>query len=140
MKGDGGGAGKAMGGPSGQRSFDGGGRRGGEGAGRAFRGGNDGAPRVQRGDRPGRNIDRGPRQAEPGVKRGNRGPGYGYRGGKRHSRDFVRRRGHRYLWGPGLGFYFYDGYYYGDCDWLERRALATGSAYWWDRYNRCIDW
>lgn len=74
------------------------------------------------------------------MKRGNRGPGYGYRGGKKYSRDFVRRRGTRYLWGPGLGFYFYNGSYYGDCDWLERRALATGSSYWWDRYNRCIDW
>jgi hypothetical protein len=36
---------------------------------------------------------------------------------------------------------FYGGYYYsyyGDCDWLRRRALATGSPYWWDRYYTCV--
>jgi hypothetical protein len=31
------------------------------------------------------------------------------------------------------GYYYYDGH----CDWLRRRALATGSLYWWDRYNQC---
>jgi hypothetical protein len=62
------------------------------------------------------------------------------RHGGRHSRDYVRRHGRRYGWGPGVGFYFYDGYYYGDCDWLYRRALVTGSGYWWYRYRRCIDW
>lgn len=46
------------------------------------------------------------------------------------------RRGTRYLWG-GLPFYFYDGYYYGDCSWLRRRAEATGSRYWWVRYRQC---
>ncbi len=29
-------------------------------------------------------------------------------------------------------------YYYGDCDWLRRRAFATGSPYWWDRYYACV--
>jgi hypothetical protein len=29
-------------------------------------------------------------------------------------------------------------YYYGDCGWLRRRALATGSLYWWDRYYACV--
>jgi hypothetical protein len=24
------------------------------------------------------------------------------------------------------------------CYWLKRRAIATGSPYWWDRYNACI--
>jgi hypothetical protein len=33
------------------------------------------------------------------------------------------------------GVYYY---YYGDCDWLRRRALATGSGYWWDRYYACV--
>lgn len=27
--------------------------------------------------------------------------------------------------------------YGGGCYWLKRRALATGSIYWWDRYNAC---
>jgi hypothetical protein len=54
-------------------------------------------------------------------------------GGNRH---VGRHRGTRYLWG-GLPFYFYDGYYHGDCGWLRRRAEATGSRYWWIRYRQC---
>ena len=37
-------------------------------------------------------------------------------------------------WWPG----YYDyGYGYGGCGWLYRRAVITGSPYWWDRYNSC---
>jgi hypothetical protein len=38
------------------------------------------------------------------------------------------------------GYPYVDGYYdYSDgCYWLRRRALATGSSYWWDRYYDCI--
>jgi hypothetical protein len=25
-----------------------------------------------------------------------------------------------------------------DCGWLYQRAVATGSAYWWNRYNACV--
>jgi hypothetical protein len=25
----------------------------------------------------------------------------------------------------------------GGCGWLHRRAIETGSEYWWDRYNDC---
>src|SRR5262249_33205248 len=32
--------------------------------------------------------------------------------------------------------YYYDDYYEG-CYWLRRRALYTGSAYWWHRYYAC---
>jgi hypothetical protein len=29
-------------------------------------------------------------------------------------------------------------YYYADgCYWLKRRALYTGSPYWWNRYYAC---
>jgi hypothetical protein len=35
------------------------------------------------------------------------------------------------------GYYAYNGYG-GDCGWLYRRALATGSPYWWNRYYACI--
>jgi hypothetical protein len=37
--------------------------------------------------------------------------------------------------------YFYDddyGYYDGGCGWLYRRAIATGSSYWWRRYRACL--
>lgn len=64
--------------------------------------------------------------------RGNhfRGGRYGY-----YNRPFYRypRYRHRY-WG---GAYFYNNYAGGSCYWLKRRALNTGSSYWWHRYNRC---
>lgn len=47
-------------------------------------------------------------------------------------------RGVRYMWG-GLPFFFYDGYYHGDCSWLRRKARETGSSYWWRRYRQCRD-
>ena len=35
------------------------------------------------------------------------------------------------------------GYYYvgtaDGCAWLHRRAIRTGSEYWWDRYRQCAD-
>ena len=35
------------------------------------------------------------------------------------------------------GYYDY-GYYGGGCSWLYRNAVATGSPYWWNRYQYCI--
>ena len=35
------------------------------------------------------------------------------------------------------GYYDY-GYYGGGCSWLYRNAIATGSPYWWNRYQYCI--
>ena len=57
-----------------------------------------------------------------------------YRGGGDRYRG--ERRGTRYVWG-GLPFFFYDGYYHGDCGWLRRKARETGSSYWLARYRRC---
>jgi hypothetical protein len=60
---------------------------------------------------------------------------YGYRP---HFRG--RHHGHRHVF-FGLPFayggYYYGGYYSGGCSWLRRRALYTGSPYWWDRYYAC---
>ncbi len=56
----------------------------------------------------------------------------------RHDRDFVVRHGHPHVWG-GVTFYLSDGYYYGECDWLKRRAIRTDSSIWWSRYHRCRD-
>ena len=28
--------------------------------------------------------------------------------------------------------------YGGECYWLRQQAYATGSPYWWSRYNACI--
>lgn len=47
------------------------------------------------------------------------------------------RRGTRYNWGPGAIFYFYNGYYHGDCAWLRRKAISTGSEYWRRRFRQC---
>jgi hypothetical protein len=39
----------------------------------------------------------------------------------------------------GVPVYYYDDYgYYADCYWLHRRALRTGSPYWWRRYEACV--
>ena len=35
------------------------------------------------------------------------------------------------------GYYDY-GYYGGGCSWLYSNAIATGSPYWWNRYQYCI--
>lgn len=57
------------------------------------------------------------------------------RGSRRH-----HHRGTRYVWGPGIEFWFDDGYYYGNCDWLRVRALETDSSTWWRRYRLCREW
>ncbi len=73
------------------------------------------------------------------VRRGGRHFG----GGRHHFRGGMHRhRFHRHWggprlrfrsWGPAIGIY--GGY--GGCGWLHRRAIYTGSAYWWRRYNAC---
>ena len=37
-------------------------------------------------------------------------------------------------------FFFggYPYYGYGNCYWLKRRAIITGSRYWWSRYEDCV--
>jgi hypothetical protein len=70
----------------------------------------------------------------------------GARIGGRHFSGNFARRGHRlsrgvFIGAPlAYGAYYYGSNYYGDggCYWLRRRALATGSSYWWNRYEDCI--
>ena len=41
----------------------------------------------------------------------------------------------------GSPYYGYSGYGYGyhsPCRWLKRKAIHTGSPYWWKRYSDCI--
>ncbi|MBS0243435.1 MAG: hypothetical protein JSS20_14755 [Proteobacteria bacterium] len=66
-------------------------------------------------------------EAQVGVRVGP--GGVGVRIGEGH------HRGRHYGWGPG--FYFYDGYYHGNCGWLKRRAEETRSHVWWKRYRQC---
>jgi hypothetical protein len=55
--------------------------------------------------------------------------------GRTHS-NFRFRHGRRVFLAAGYPYYDYD-YGYGGCGWLYRRAVATGSAYWWQRYRAC---
>jgi hypothetical protein len=76
-------------------------------------------------------VGKGPRGGD-WNRSGKRG-GYAYRGGK--GKD---HRNYRYLY-PSIGLGLaYGAYNYGDeCGWLWRRAQATGSPYWWQRFQEC---
>lgn len=99
---------------------------------RAQRSNNDGDRTVKA--PPARNLDgdnnRG-RRVDADNDRGRR-----FDGDRRDRNSGNRYRGTRYLWG-GLPFYFYDGYYHGDCDWLRRKVRQTGSSYWRARLRQC---
>jgi hypothetical protein len=54
-----------------------------------------------------------------------------------HARHFRGR--HRFIGAPLVyGAYYYGPYYGNGCYWLKRKAIVTGSPYWWDRYNECL--
>ena len=124
-RGGGDGGGRAVSPGSGGRASDGKATsRSGDGratGGNATRRSGDG--RATGGSRP--TLREGGRKRDGVARPRTRGPAKGY------------RRGTRYSWGPGVEFWFYNGYYYGDCSWLRRRAVATGSQYWWRRYRLC---
>ena len=76
------------------------------------------------------------------------GPRYGANdhagNGHNHYDDdhFDHDHGRHVRFFPGDAFFYGGdyadyGYYGGDCGWLARQARATGSAYWWRRYNEC---
>lgn len=63
------------------------------------------------------------------------------RRGHFHKRRYFHRhhRRHRHFrrWrGPRFSIYIGEP----RCSWLRRRALLTGSRYWWRRYYRCRYW
>jgi hypothetical protein len=64
------------------------------------------------------------------------GPGWGGGGGHHHH---GHGRGFRFYGAPFVGYGAYYGGYSEGCGWLRRRALATGSRYWWARYEDCVD-
>jgi len=49
---------------------------------------------------------------------------------------FRHHRFHSRFVVPVYSYAYYDSYDDG-CYWLKRRALYTGSAYWWHRYRDC---
>jgi hypothetical protein len=117
---------------SGIRSGGGGGPKVGRSGGGPRVAGPRGGPKMgayRGGGNPGR-YARGPRGGD--WDRGYRRGGYAWKGDRR------RHYGRYFYPGIGLGL-AYGGYsYYGDeCGWLYRRAQATGSPYWWQRYEAC---
>jgi hypothetical protein len=84
-----------------------------------------------------------------GAAEARHGAGGGWGGGGMAARShafsggriFAFRHHHRharvFAFAPS---YYDDGYAYGDgCYWLKRRALYTGSRYWWNRYYGCVN-
>jgi hypothetical protein len=117
--GRGGGGGKAFrGGGLSSKSFKGGGRSFSRSySGKSFKGGKS---------------YRGGSWARSGGNRVYTGRNYAGRG--YYNKGRYHRRGYPYFWG-GLAV---TGAYYGsNCGWLYRQAQATGSAYWWNRYQDC---
>jgi hypothetical protein len=58
-----------------------------------------------------------------------------FSGGARHF------RGRNLIIGAGVPL-AYGAYYYGygdGCYWLKRRAINSGSGYWWNRYYSCVN-
>jgi len=72
------------------------------------------------------------------------GKRYAYKGHDHRYYDRHKRYGHygkyrRYGYYGWYGWpYISYSYYGGGCGWLYRRAVATGSPYWWNRYYECI--
>lgn len=63
------------------------------------------------------------------------GHGHGHGGGGHHYDGHYGYYGY-YDYGP---LYYYGGDTYGECRSLRRRAVRTGSRYWWRRYRDCVD-
>lgn len=162
FSGGGGGGGHVGGGGGGQAFSGGGGGRFGGGGGPKM----GGAPHVGGGnfvsrsgarDYSGR-VNSGPRYANRDFNRsgpkgdmrrgntqafnrdrehGDRNRRFAERHDNNHDHDRFRRRVFRngvWVWVYGPDYYAYSG----DCWWLRRQALATGSPYWWSRYNACV--
>jgi hypothetical protein len=96
----------------------------------AGRGGGDGFKGRSGGDcKPGRS-GRVAGKDWDGGKNWDRGNHHGSK--SRHGKNFRR-------YGPDI-FVYGGGYGYGDCAWLRRQAVITGSPYWWQRYQDCVNY
>jgi hypothetical protein len=62
---------------------------------------------------------------------------HGYKFGGIHHRHRFHGRRHFFV-GVPLVYGAYYGYG-GGCYWLRKRALYTGSPYWWNRYYDCLN-
>ena len=139
------------GGGEGRGMSSGGAGAGGMNAGRSggMRSGGEGGTRGSstiRGPRDSSGISRGSgRDSVAGRNwsgKGDRGPVVGRNDGDGRRGNHRRGRGH-YRGGVWFAAPYYDYGYYGysnsSCRWLHRRAVKTGSTYWWRRYRDCIN-
>lgn len=64
-----------------------------------------------------------------------------FRSGRNIGRSVGHRRGfgRHHRRGGGFGIYVGPSYGYSDCGYLRRKAIRTGSAYWWSRYRACVN-
>lgn len=137
--GGGGGFSRGMGGGGFSRGMGGGGFSRGMGGGGQRFGGFKGGPRVGGFNRgPGRSFyrDRG------GPRFYGGGGGYrkfkGHAGRHHHHHHHKHHRRFRGFAHYGLPYvYAYSSYDDYSCAWLRRRAIYTGSSYWWRRYEEC---
>ena len=59
--------------------------------------------------------------------------------GHDHDHDhFDHHHHHHNFFADDIFFLYGAGYGYGDCYWLRRQAIITGSPYWWQRYQECL--
>jgi hypothetical protein len=82
--------------------------------------------------KPKPNFSGGQWKPKPNFYSGGWKPGYKHKYGRYHKYRYV---------GIPLAYYGYSNYDYYDnsCYWLRRRALDSGSSYWWNRYYACVD-
>lgn len=107
-------------------------RGGGGGLGNLNRGGGGGLGNLNRGGGGIGNLNRGGRGL---ANRGNRG----WQPGKWAGNKWRGNRRNRYFgygFYPGAAVYGYSSYG-NSCSWLRRKAVRTGSSYWWRRYEDC---
>ena len=131
------------GGDKGDRTMSKGSDRGGASAGKA-RAGSDSRStsesRASTGDRGNRTSERMGTRNERSTRSfsGDRGDRTSERSRSRVDIRESQNRRHRRNGGVGVTFGYDGGGYSGSCGYYHRRALATGSGYWWRRYHRCI--
>ena len=74
------------------------------------------------------------------VERNDRSDRFDHRRFSERDHDFDRFHNRHRVFRNGVWVWAYgpDYYSYNDCWWVRERALATGSPYWWSRYNYCV--
>lgn len=112
---------------------------GGGGGGRSFGGGGGGSPRFHGGGGGGGRSFGGGGGGVPRIHGGRGGPRVGgYVGRNRGHHGRKHRRGGGIYFGFGAPYYSGDYYNSQSCTWLHRKAIRTGTKYWWRRYRNCV--